>query len=127
MHLNFLDRFSQYAPLTLRVGLAFVFIWFGWSGLTNPTMWVGLVPAWTAMFGSAYNLVLIHGAFELVLGLTLLFGFYTRLSATLLLISLLQTLTILGWGAVMVRDIGLTLALISIILAKPASKSPLIN
>ena len=127
MHLNFLDRFSQYAPLTLRVGLAFVFIWFGWSGLTNPTMWVGLVPAWTAMFGSAYNLVLIHGAFELVLGLTLLFGFYTRLSATLLLISLLQSLTILGWGAVMVRDIGLTLALISIILAKPASKSPLIN
>jgi len=127
MHLNFLDRFSQYAPLTLRVGLAFVFIWFGWSGLTNPTMWVGLVPAWTAMFGSAYNLVLIHGAFELILGLTLLFGFYTRLSAALLLLSLLQTLTILGWGAVMVRDIGLTLALLSIVLAKPTPKISNLN
>ena len=31
MHLNFLDRFSPYSPLTLRAGLAFVFIYFGWA------------------------------------------------------------------------------------------------
>lgn len=122
MGLNFLDRFSAYAPLILRAGLALVFIYFGWSGLMQTQMWVALVPAWTGIFGSAYTLVKIHGTFELILGLTLLFGFYTRLSATLLLISLLQTLTILSFGPVLVRDIGLTFALLSIVLAKPTPK-----
>ncbi len=127
MHLNFLDRFSPYSPLILRAGLAFVFIYFGWSGLMNTQMWVSLVPAWTGVFGSAYTLVKIHGVFELVLGLTLLFGFYTRLSAALLLLSLLQTLTILTWGPVLVRDIGLTLALLSIVLAKTTPKITSVN
>lgn len=116
---NKLAGVEKYAPLILRIGLAFVFMWFGWSGIANTQMWVAMVPSWALVFGSAATLVKIHGAFELFFGLLLFAGILTRLSAFLLLLSLLQTLTILSWGPVMVRDIGLTLALIAIVLTNP--------
>ncbi len=108
---------ESYAPFVLRLGLGFVFIWFGFSGLTNPDMWTGMVPSWTSVFGSAKALVQIHGVVELIGGILLILGIWIRPVSAILFLSLLQTLTLLSFGPIMVRDIGLTVALLSVFLA----------
>jgi len=110
------DQYSAYAPLVLRIGLGFVFAWFGYSGITNPEMWTGLVPEWTAMFAPAKTLVLMHGAIELIGGLFLIAGLWVRPVAVILFLSLAHTLTVLKFGPVMVRDIGLLFAMLAIFL-----------
>lgn len=117
----FLDRYSRYSQLVLRVGLGAVFVWFGWSSFSNPDMWVRLVPAWTEAIGSPVTLVKIHGAVELVFGLLLVLGIKKRFAATILFISLLNTLTLVS-GPTLVRDIGLAFALFSLIL-KPKNQA----
>ena len=77
--MNIVSHLEPYAPLVLRVGLAFVFMWFGWSGVSNPTIWTGLVPAWTAAIAAPESLVQAHGAFELIFGLLLFAGIGTRI------------------------------------------------
>lgn len=111
-----LKQLEPYAGTVLRIGLAFVFMWFGWSGISNTEMWVGLVPAWTNVIASPETLVLIHGIFELVFGLLLFVGLGTRVVAFLLLLNLLHTITLLSWGPIMARDIALSTSLLSLIL-----------
>lgn len=104
----------------LRVGLAFVFLWFGWSGISNTGMWVAMVPAWTGIIASAETLVLLHGIFEIVFGLLLFAGIWTGPVAFILFLNLLHTLTLLSWGPIMARDITIALALLSVALAPRA-------
>lgn len=116
--MSYLNKLSDYSPVILRVGLAFVFLWFGWASFANPDMFASLVPVWMAPFGSATMLVRVHGVFELIFGLLLFAGVLTRLSAFFLFLSLIQTITLLSWGPIMVRDIGLALALFSIVVIR---------
>ncbi len=111
---RFVNRYARYSPLVLRLGLAFVFVWFGWSGIFNTELWTGLVPAWTGDIAPAATLVKIHGLVELTFGLLLAFGVYTRLSAFILCVSLVHTTFLLS-GPTMVRDIGLSIALLSVV------------
>ncbi len=106
MNINTIDL-KKYAPLVARLGIGFVFIWFGWSGITNPQMWMSLVPAWTGTFASAHTLVLLHGWFELIFGILLFAGFWIRITSALLFINLFHTLFLVGYGAILIRDIGL--------------------
>lgn len=111
-----MNQLKQYAPLVLRIGIGFVFIWFGLSGLMNPQMWTGMVPAWTSVFGSPTTLVYIHGAVELIGGFLVCANYRVRPAALILFLSLLQTLTIVSWGPIFVRDIGLTLGTLAVFL-----------
>lgn len=111
-----LNDFKQYAPLVLRIGIGFVFIWFGLSGLTNTSMWVGLVPSWTNAIASPSTLVYIHSVIELVGGLLVCAGYWLRPAAAILFLSLAHTLTLLDFGPIYVRDIGLALATLAIFL-----------
>lgn len=115
---SFLDRFQEYSPLILRLGLGFVFMWFGWSGLTNPSMWTGLVPDWTSMIAPAKALVRVHGTVELIGGLLLFAGIQTRLVSGFLFVVLVHTLVLLEPGATMVRDVGLATGLLALTVAK---------
>ncbi len=116
-----LSNLEPYAGVVLRIGLAFVFLWFGWSGINNTEMWVGMVPEWTSVIASPETLVLLHGIFELVFGLLLFIGVGTRIVALLLLLNLLHTITLLSWGPIMARDITIATALLSTVLT-PQSK-----
>jgi len=98
----------------LRVGLAFAFLWFGWSGISNPNMWVSMVPSWTGVIATPGTLVLLHGIFEVVFGLLLFADIWTGPVAFILFLNLLHTLTLLSWGPIMVRDITIALALLSV-------------
>ncbi len=115
---NFHDRMHDYSPLVLRLGVAFVFIWFGWSGISNTDMWTSLVPTWALAIAPATTLVWLHGMFELIFGLLLFAGIWTRGVAFFLLLSLIQTLTLLSWGPVMVRDIAIMIVLLAVVMRK---------
>lgn len=112
-----IDRYSKYSPLILRASISFVFLWFGFSQITNPSQWSGMVPSYASIVPlSATTLVLIHGVFEFVFGLLLGLGMFTRISALLLGLNLLHTVYILGYGPTAVRDFGIALATLSIAL-----------
>jgi uncharacterized membrane protein YphA (DoxX/SURF4 family) len=117
----FFDRTKIYAPAVLRIGIALVFLWFGFTQLGNPEPWTQLIPeSVTSMTGlEATTLVLFNGAFEVVFGLCLLFGFFTHISALLLAFHMLSITFTVGYNAIGVRDFGLSMAAIALFLLGP--------
>lgn len=111
---------SPYAPAVLRVGISLVFLWFAFQQLTDTGTWTGFVPDIVVSLSgvSAETLVLFNGVFEMVAGLALLVGFYTRLSATLLALHMFHLLFIVGYSAIGVRDFGIAVATLSIALVE---------
>lgn len=110
----FANRLSPHAPAVLRVTLGLVFIYFGWSSVSNPDMFARLVPGWTAAIAPAATLVRAHGVVEIALGVLLALGVGTRAIAALLCLDLLHIASLLGWGPVAVRDLGLAGAALSL-------------
>lgn len=109
-----MTRMQNVGVTVLRFGLAFVFLWFGFSQLSNASMWTAFVPAWATSFTSASNLVLLNGVFESIFGIFLALGVFTRLVALFLGIHLLVISSSLGFSAIGVRDIGLSLATLAL-------------
>ncbi len=113
----FFERYSFLSTYILRIGIGFVFIWFGYSGVTNTDMWIRLVPAWTGFLGSAKTLVIMHGIVELVFGLLVLVGIWTRTSAAILFLSLFHTLFLVS-GVTLIRDIGVAAGALALVFHK---------
>lgn len=116
--MTYSERMKSAAPVILRIGLALVFLWFGSQQLLHTAMWLGLIPkSLIAMTGfSAATFVHFNGAFEIVFGLCLFFGFFTRTVALLLALHMLDITFVVGYGATGTRDFGLSIAAISIFL-----------
>lgn len=112
---------QKYAPTILRLGLVFVFIWFGLTQLLDQTMWVSLIPAGlTKATGiSAETFVIINGVFEVFMATLLAFGIRVRLVASLLFLHMFAIIGSLGLNAIAVRDIGLMLAILSVAFTGP--------
>lgn len=102
----------------LRVGLAITFLWVGVLIFKNPEAWGGYLQPWAAgllpipvaqaMIGTAILDILI-GAF-------LLFNFLPWLAAAVGAIHLVIVLTVSGINDVTVRDIGLLVAALAIVI-----------
>jgi uncharacterized membrane protein YphA (DoxX/SURF4 family) len=115
--MDYTEGLSKYAPVVIRVGVALVVLWFGWSQVTNPAQWLGVLPEWTKSLPvGQINLIYLNGWTELFLGLLLLVGFYTRFVALIVALHLLNITITVGYNAIGVRDFGLTLAAVSIFL-----------
>ena len=113
-------QLNTYALPLLRAGLVVLFLWFGFSQVTAPGDWLAWVPEWTSAFGvSASTIVLLNGAFEVVLGALLAVGFYTRVAALLLSVHLLLIAYEVGYNDVGVRDLSLAVATLSLALFGP--------
>jgi uncharacterized membrane protein len=99
--------------LFLRLGLAFVFLWFGIDKFIHPDYWVNAwVPLWfqgiLANLGIGnLNFIYINGIFEIVIGLGFLFNIFVKLFASLVILFLLLVIFSFGLNEVTVRDIGL--------------------
>lgn len=115
----------RYAPLIVRIGLAFVLFWFGIQQISNPGMWIGFVPTAVVELStlSAHTIVLINASAELVLGVFLLLGFYTRTVSALLALHLASIAIALGNTPSAVRDWGLAAASLSIVFSGPGFPS----
>ena len=104
----------------LRVGLACVLLYFGYQQAVNPTDWAGLVPSFlTHSFFTANNIVMLNSFLELTLGIFLLLGLYTRLTAGILGIHLIGIMFSLGFNRIGVRDFGLAMATLALALHDP--------
>ena len=104
-------NFKEYAPLVIRVGLALVFILIGIDQFLHPLGWVDYFPRFLGA-----NIVYYNAAFDIFLGLWLLFGFLVRLSSTLAALHLIGVFIVLGYNQLTIRDFGLFCIAVSIAL-----------
>ncbi|MDP3770786.1 MAG: DoxX family membrane protein [bacterium] len=92
--------------LLLRLGLGIEFVIFGYGKLTDLASWIGFVPPWMSpllpMSTSAFLQAV--GVVELVLGVLLIVGLWTRVIAALAALHLLGVLIALGYNDLAVRD-----------------------
>lgn len=109
------ENLKRYSPLLLRVGIAIVFLWFGFSQLKSPGSWTRMIPDYVS-FMSPNTLIYLNGSIEIILAILLLLGLFTRVVSTLLGLHLLHIVTIVGYGATGARDFALALATFAIAL-----------
>lgn len=118
---EFCERNQKYATLILRLGIAFVFLWFGIDKFIHTVNWIGWVPQWMqALIPFSMNAFMYgQGVIETIIGLMLLVGYKVRFASLLasitiagVLISLIGT----GQAEIMVRDTGLLAASLSLFL-----------
>lgn len=110
------NNLQKYAPVIIRLGLVFVFIWFGLNQLLDQSMWVSLIPSGlTKATGiSPETFVILNGVFEVFFASLLAFGIYTRLVAGLLFLHMFAIISDVGLSPIGIRDIGLMFALLAI-------------
>ena len=99
----------------LRLGMAGVFLWFGFSQLLEPLNWVSIVPDW------AVSLLHLPPAM-IVLASLLAMGFFVRFISFILALHLIPIALDFGFVATGVRDFGLIIASFSLGLIYDKSK-----
>ena len=103
----------KYAPAVLRWGLSLVFLWFGLNEIFLPEDFLGYLPSYLPLLE---GLIIAHGVTLTLLGLLLAAGIFTRYVAIILALMLLQIIPELGYNEIMVRDVGLFFATVSVAL-----------
>jgi uncharacterized membrane protein YphA (DoxX/SURF4 family) len=112
--------------LILRLGLATLFLWFGFSQLLDGLNWVSWVPEWAVnlLHIPPAMIVLANGAFEVVAGALLALNLWTRWAALALAIHLVIITVEIGANPIGVRDFGLTIATLALaFLAAPVREN----
>lgn len=108
---------QHYAIPLLRIGLSLVFLWFGIKQLLTPSWGIALLPSWTHYLGITETaFVIANGLFEVVLGILLILGLFTRCAAILLTLHLVGILLTLGYNEIAVRDFGLMMGTLAVAL-----------
>lgn len=108
--------------LSLRIGLAAVFLWFGVNKFIQPQYWVDAwMPQWAqhvaqAIGMSPMNAVFLIGIFEVLVAVSLVTGFFTRAFASAAIVFLFTVLVANGINEIVVRDIGLIAALVALVI-----------
>lgn len=120
---NSSERSSAMIVVALRLGLATVFLVFGvWKAFT-PVDWVIFMPNWVsgAVAGidsiDALGVLKMMGFIEAILGLQLLVGLFTKVSAAICTVLLAGIVFHVGFDQVGIRDLGLMAAALALALA----------
>lgn len=118
---KYTDVLEAYAAPMLRISMAMVILWFAFQQLGNASAWTPYIPDSAVSISglSAISLVYLNGMFELVFGVLLLFGIYTRISALLLSLHLFDIMYVVGYGEIGVRDFGLAFATLTVFMNGP--------
>ncbi|MEK9208526.1 MAG: DoxX family membrane protein [Patescibacteria group bacterium] len=110
------------SQLSLRIGLAAVFLWFGVNKFIQPQYWVDAwMPQWAqhiaqAMGMGVTNAIFLIGIFEVLVAVSLVTGFFTRGFASAAIVFLLAVLMTSGLNEIVVRDIGLIASLAALVI-----------
>jgi len=117
------ENLKKYSPVLLRIALSLVFLWFGINQLIFPNMFLGYIPSWITQNPiiplEPGFIIMGNGIFEIVFGILLIAGLFTRLVSLFLGLHLIGIMLGLGYNDIAVRDFGLMLATISITLNGP--------
>lgn len=109
--------YKTFAPILLRLSLSLLFLWFGVSQLIDQESFVSYVPSWVPI--DIFTAVMLNGIMEIVLGVLLAIGFFTRISAVLLAVHLVGIAISLGYNDLAMRDWALAFATVSVALYGP--------
>ncbi len=111
-----MNKLKNLSPIILRIGLVLVFLWFGVNQIIDPVSYVDFLPDWLIKISpvSATMIVYLNGAFEIVFGTALLFGFFTRFVACLLFLHMADIAFTVGLNDIGIRDFGLAVATLAI-------------
>ena len=114
---EFFIKNKNYSIPIIRIGLALVLLWFGIDEIINPENWFGYIPSWLSYIlpFSPYFFITLNGIFEIMMGVLLLIGSYTRIIAFIAALHLLSITVVVGYNEIGVRDFGLTLMAVSLI------------
>jgi len=116
----------QWGVTILRLGLAAMFLWFGFSQLLDGINWVSWVPEWAVntLHLPPAMIVLANGAFEVIAGALIACNILTRWVALALALHLAVITAEIGMTQIGVRDFGLTAATLALaFIAIPQKKS----
>jgi uncharacterized membrane protein YphA (DoxX/SURF4 family) len=112
-----MEKLKISAPTFLRICMSLVILWFGIQQVTDAPSWLAYLPSWTTNLPiSQTTIVYLNGTFEIIFGLFLLIGFYTRIVALILALHLLDIAYTVGYDAIGIRDLGLALSTLTVFL-----------
>ncbi|MBI3032487.1 DoxX family protein [Candidatus Woesearchaeota archaeon] len=112
------EKWKEYAPCLVRIGVSLVFLWFGLNQVFDPSSFLGYLPDFaTTLPLPPLVLIMINGIFEIILAVLLVLGLCTRIAALLLALHLVGIIISLGYNEIAVRDFGLMLATLSVCLS----------
>lgn len=109
-------KYERFSPLTLRISLGILFLFFGIDKLINPNSWIGWVPRWIWGVMDIDFFILSQGILEALIGALLVGGLFTRIVAAIASILMLLIIVSIGFNDIAIRDIGLLGASLSLIL-----------
>jgi len=114
---EFFIKNKNYSIPIIRIGLALVLLWFGLDEIINPENWFGYIPSWlsSVMPLDIGTFIILNGTFEIIVGVLLLIGYYTRIVAFIAALHLLSITIAVGYNEIGIRDFGLTLMAVSLI------------
>jgi len=108
---------KEHSPNVLRIGISLVFLWFGFQQILHSSDWVSYLPLFvTNLSISATTFVLLNGIFEVLFGLLLITGLYTREVSGLLALHMIGIMFSVGYNEIGIRDFGIFIALLAIFL-----------
>jgi uncharacterized membrane protein YphA (DoxX/SURF4 family) len=111
----------RYSNLSLRIGLAIVFLWFGIDKFLYPDYWVNAwlpssMASWFGSFGiSASEIIYTAAIFEVLVAVSLLINIFTAVFSVLAVAYLLAIMAVNGFSEVLVRDVGLAGAFLALV------------
>lgn len=111
----------RYSNLILRLGLAVVFFWFGIDKFFHPDYWVNAwVPQSISLFAANFkirpiDIIYISGVFEVLVGTSLVTNIFIAFFSSFAILFLGSIMLFNGFSEILIRDIGLMGALLSLI------------
>lgn len=118
----------KYSNLVLRISLAIVFFWFGIDKFFHPDYWVNAwIPQTVVLLVESFRLrpvdvIYISGVFEILVATSLVTNIFVPTFSLLAILFLAGIMFFLGFSEVLMRDVGLMGAFLSLIFW-PSSRS----
>ena len=111
----------KYSNLVIRISLAIVFFWFGVDKFFHPDYWVNAwVPQSVSLFAANFkirpiDIIYVSGVFEILVGTSLVTNIFVQFFSSLAILFLAGIMFFLGFSEILVRDIGLMGAFLSLV------------
>lgn len=112
----------RYSQLSLRIGLAFVFLWFGVDAFIQPEYWVhGWMPEFVQRMVvgigmGTENAMFLLGMFEVIVAVSIATGFFMRYFAAAAAVLVAGIIAVHGFNEVVIRDVGIVAGLVALVL-----------
>lgn len=110
----------KYSNIFLRIGLAFVFFWFGIDKFIHPDYWlnawmpVRIIDFMVSLKIQGSDIVFLIGIFEILVAISLLTNIFVSIFSILAVLFLASIFIFHGVSEVLIRDMGLIGGLLSI-------------